>query len=160
MYRHLLLPTDGSPLSDHAIDQGLELAAAIGAGVTLLTVVEPFYAFSAEPEHLGEDRAQYERHAREAARAILQHAQERAEALGVPAKARLLGSEHPDQAIIDTATEAGCDLIAMASHGRRGVNALLLGSVTQKVLTHSTIPVLVLRPQASRPQAGATPPAR
>ncbi|MGO1541572.1 MAG: universal stress protein [Luteimonas sp.] len=146
MYRHLLLPTDGSPLSDHAIDQGLELAASIGARVTLLTVVEPFYTYSAAPEHLGEDRAQYERHARQAAKAILQHAQERAEALGVPATTKLFGSEHPDQAIIDTATENGCDLIAMASHGRRGVNALLLGSVTQKVLTHSGIPVLVLRP--------------
>ena len=147
MYRHLLLPTDGSPLSDHAVDQGLELAASLGAEVTLLTVVEPFYTFTAAPGHQREDRAQYERYARQAAKAILQRAQEQAGALGVPAKAKLLGSEHPDQAIIDTASESGCDLIAMASHGRRGVNALLLGSVTQKVLTHSRIPVLVLRPR-------------
>lgn len=146
MYQHLLLPTDGSPLSDHAVGKGLELAAAIGARATLLTVVEPFYTFTASPEHRGEDRAQYERYAREAAKGILQRAQARAAELGVEAQAKLIGSEHPDQAIIDTAAAEGCDLIAMASHGRRGMNALLLGSVTQKVLTHSSVPVLVLRP--------------
>jgi nucleotide-binding universal stress UspA family protein len=146
MYQHLLLPTDGSPLSDHAVGKGLELAAAIGARATVLTVVEPFYTFTASPEHQGEDREHYERYAREAAKDILQRAQERAAELGVEAKAKLIGSEHPDQAIIDIAEAEGCDLIAMASHGRRGMNALLLGSVTQKVLTHSSVPVLVLRP--------------
>lgn len=149
MYHHLLISTDGSPLSDHALDQGLALAASIGARVTILTVVEPFYVFSASPEHQGEGREQYERHARQAAGEILKAAREKAEALGVTAQVKLLGGEHPDQAIIDTAGELGCDLIAMASHGRRGVNALLLGSVTQKVLTYSKVPVLVLRPQAS-----------
>lgn len=151
MYRHVLIPTDGSPLSDHALEQGLGLAAAIGAKATVLTVVEPFYTFSAAPEHLGESRDHYERHARQAARGILEEAQGKARALGVAARAKVLGSEHPDQAIIDTARDSGCDLIAMASHGRRGVNALLLGSVTQKVLTHSRLPVLVLRPGPGAP---------
>ena len=146
MYRHLLLPTDGSPLSVHAVEQGLELAASLGARVTILTVVEPFYSFAAEPEHFGETRDRYEKHARQAARAILDSAIEKARARSVEAEMKLIGSEHPDQAIISTATSLGCDLIAMASHGRRGVNALLLGSVTQKVLTHSRLPVLVLRP--------------
>lgn len=146
MYQHLLIPTDGSPLSGHAVEQSLQLAAAIGARATILTVVEPFYSFSASPEHLGESREQYEHHAKQAAQQILSHARSRAEALGVPVHAKAVGSEHPDQAIIDTAAADGCDLIAMASHGRRGINALLLGSVTQKVLTHAAIPVLVLRP--------------
>lgn len=146
MYQHLLIPTDGSPLSSQAVGQALELAATLGARVTILTVVEPFYAFSASPEHLGETREQYERHARQAAEAILRDAREQAATLGVSAQVKAVGSEHPDQTIIDTAVGNGCDLIAMASHGRRGVGALLLGSVTQKVLTHARLPVLVLRP--------------
>ena len=146
LYRHLLLPTDGSPLSDHAVARGLELARTLGAKVTFLTVVEPFYVFTASEEHFGQDREQYEKFAREAARGILQAAKDRAAEAGVEAEARLVGSEHPDQSIIDAVGEHGCDLVAMASHGRRGVNALLLGSVTQEVLTHSTVPVLVFRP--------------
>ncbi len=146
MYRRLLLTADGSPLSSHAVEQGLELAASLGTRVTILTVVEPFYTFAATPEHLGETRELYEKHARQAAHAILDSALEKANAMGVDAQLKLVGSEHPDQAIINTATAQDCDLIAMASHGRRGVNALLLGSVTQKVLTHSSLPVLVLRP--------------
>ncbi|NLC61012.1 MAG: universal stress protein [Gammaproteobacteria bacterium] len=147
-YRHLLLPTDGSPLSSDAVGRGLELAHALGARVTFLTVVEPFYAFAASEEHYGQAREQYEKFARDAARGILEAAKERAGALGVEARSVLVGSEHPDQAIIDAAAEHGCDLVAMASHGRRGVNALLLGSVTQEVLTRSTVPVLVFRPPA------------
>lgn len=146
MYSHLLLPTDGSPLSDHALQRGLELARSLGARATILTVVEPFYTFTASDEHLGETREQYLKHAREAARGILEAARQRAADLGVPVQLKLVGSEHPDQAIIDAAGELGCDLVAMASHGRRGVNALLLGSVTQEVLTRSTAPVLVFRP--------------
>ena len=150
MYQHLLISSDGSPLSNHAVEQGLALASALGARATILTVVEPYYVFTAQPEHQGERREQYERYAREAARQILSDARDKAEALGVPVQLKLLGGEHPDQAIIDTAREQGCDLIAMASHGRRGVNALLLGSVTQKVLTHAPVPVLVLRPPAAQ----------
>lgn len=148
MYTHLLIPTDGSPLSDDALERGLALAGKLGARVTILTVVEPFYMYTASEEHFGEAREQYEKHAREAARAILEAARERAAALGVEARVKLVGSEHPDQAIIDAAVDHGCDLVAMASHGRRGVNALLLGSVTQEVLTRSTVPVLVFRPPA------------
>ena len=90
----------------------------------------------------------HEKYAREAAREILQAAQEKASSLGVQVQTRLVGSEHPDQAIIDAANEHGCDLVAMASHGRRGVNAVLLGSVTQKVLAGCALPVLVFRPAA------------
>src|SRR5690606_25116653 len=99
MYQHLLIPTDGSPLSSQAVGQALELAATLGARVTILTVVEPFYAFSASPEHLGETREQYERHARQAAEAILRDAREQAATLGVSAQVKAVGSEHPDQTI-------------------------------------------------------------
>jgi nucleotide-binding universal stress UspA family protein len=148
MYTHLLLPTDGSPLSGDALERGLALARSLGAQATILTVVEPFYMFTASDDHLGETREQYEKFAREAARGILQTAKDRAAELGVQAQVKLVGSDHPDQAIIDAVEESGCDLVAMASHGHRGVNALLLGSVTQEVLTRSTVPVLVFRPAA------------
>lgn len=148
MYTHLLLPTDGSPLSGDALERGLALARSLGARATILTVVEPFYMFTASDDHLGETREQYEKFARQAATGILQNAKDRAAELGVQAQVKLVGSEHPDQAIIDAVQESGCDLVAMASHGRRGVNALLLGSVTQQVLTRSTVPVLVFRPEA------------
>ena len=148
MYTHLLLPTDGSPLSGDALERGLALAHSLGAQATILTVVEPFYMFTASDDHLGETREQYEKFAREAARGILQTAKDRAAELGVQAQVKLVGSDHPDQAIIDAVEESGCDLVAMASHGHRGVNALLLGSVTQEVLTRSTVPVLVFRPAA------------
>lgn len=149
MYRHLLVPTDGSPLSVQAVGQALQLAAALGAQATILTVVEPFYSFAASPDHQGADRERYERHAREAAEAILADAREQAATLGVTVRTKAVGSEHPDQMIIDVAASSGCDLIAMASHGRRGVGALLLGSVTRKVLTHASLPVLVLRPASA-----------
>ena len=148
MYTHLLLPTDGSPLSGDALERGLALARSLGARATILTVVEPFYMFTASDDHLGETREQYEKFAREAARGILQTAKDRAAELGVQAQVKLVGSDHPDQAIIDAVEESGCDLVAMASHGHRGGNALLLGSVTQEVLTRSTVPVLVFRPAA------------
>lgn len=146
MYQHILLPTDGSPLSTQALAQGLALARHLDAQVTILAVVEPFFVFSASPEHIGETREAYERHARTQAQQLLHDAQAQADALGVRAQIKLTGSAHPDQAIIDAATQTGADLIAMASHGRRGVQSLLLGSVTQRVLTHCSVPVLVFRP--------------
>jgi len=147
MYTHLLLPTDGSTLSSHAVDEGLALAKALGAKATILTVVEPFHAFNVSSELLAEVRENYEKSSRDSAGKVLQAAADRADALGVRAETVLAHGEHPDRQIIEAATSAGCDLVMMASHGRRGVDALLLGSVTQKVLTHSSLPVLVLRPQ-------------
>lgn len=148
MYTHLLLPTDGSPLSSHAIDEGLALAKSLGAKATILTVVEPFHSFNVSSELLAEVRENYEKSSRENAGKVLQAATDRADALGVQAETILAHGEHPDQQIIKAATGAGCDLVVMASHGRRGVNALLMGSVTQKVLTHSSTPVLVIRQEA------------
>ncbi|CAH1659932.1 universal stress protein [Chelatococcus asaccharovorans] len=145
MFNHILIPTDGSPLSLIAVDEGLAFARDAGAKVTLLTVVEPFHIFSADPDQIAGTRQDYERQANERAAAYLSKAELKARALGVPCEAVRRESEDPYQAIIDTATAKGCDLIAMASHGRRGVTAVVLGSQTLKVLTHSKIPVLVYR---------------
>ena len=145
MFHHILIPTDGSPLSLMAVEKGLALAGSMGAKVTLLTVVEPFHIMSADPDQIADTRAGYERHAHERAAGYLSTGELKARALGVPCEAVRLDRDDPYQAIIDTAKQRGCDLIAMASHGRRGMAAVVLGSQTMKVLTHSTIPVLVYR---------------
>lgn len=145
MYQHIVVPTDGSALSAHAVDQALALAKAMGAKVTLMTVTEPFRMFSMSPEQLVDTRAQYVKHAQEEAARCLQEAAARAGAAGIVHETIVTENDHPYEAIIETANKQGADLIAMASHGRRGVSALVLGSETLKVLTHSTIPVLVYR---------------
>jgi len=145
MYTHLLLPTDGSKLSSDAIDDGLALAKALGARVTLLTVIEPLRSFSASSELLADVRENFEKSSRENAEKVLKAAADKAGALGVQANTVMANASQPHRQVIETADSAGCDLIVMASHGRRGVDALLMGSVTQKVLTHSSIPVLVIR---------------
>lgn len=145
MYTHLLLPTDGSPLSTVALERSLAFARDAGAKVTVVMVVEPFHVFSAAPDQLEPTRSEYERHAREQAAACLTDAELKARALGVPCAVLQVESDEPYRVIIDTAERNACDLIAMASHGRRGVAAILLGSVTAKVLAHSHIPVLVYR---------------
>lgn len=145
MYHHLCLPTDGSPLSEHAIDQALSLANSLRARVTAVFVTQPYHVFAVTPEQMVAVRDDYERDARDAARRHLRTVEARAHALSVPCEGVVIEDEFPHQAIIAIARERGCDLIAMASHGRRGIKALVLGSETQKVLTHSAIPVLVYR---------------
>ncbi|HEY0504375.1 MAG TPA: universal stress protein [Lysobacter sp.] len=148
MYHHLCLPTDGSPLSEHAVDQALALAHALRARVTVLSVVIPYHVFAVTPEQMVAVRDDYERETQAAARRHLQAVEARAHALSVPCDSVVIEDEYPYQAIIAIANERGCDLIAMASHGRRGLKGLVLGSETVKVLTHSTIPVLVYRQPA------------
>ncbi len=145
MYNSILVPTDGSPLSESAVDSALALAKALGAQVTLLTTIEPFFMFAFAPEQIAETRDAYEQYTREHAERHLGEAEARARALGVICDTVIQSAGDPHEAIIATARERGCDLIAMASHGRRGMKALVLGSVTAKVLTHSDIPVLVFR---------------
>ncbi len=145
MYTHILVPTDGSTLSEYAVDEALALANALNARVTLLTVIEPFHLIAFAPEQVAETRDAYDRHARREAEQRLLRGEEKATALGLICDTVMATGDDPHEAIIEAATSGGCDLIAMASHGRRGVKALVLGSVTAKVLTHSTIPVLVYR---------------
>lgn len=145
MYTSILVPIDGSQLSESAIGEALSLAKALGAQVTFLTAVEPFHVFAFAPEQIADTQEAYERHARQAAEQRMADAEARARAQGVVCDTVIASAGDPHEAIIDTARERGCDLVAMASHGRRGVKAVVLGSVTAKVLTHSDIPVLVYR---------------
>jgi nucleotide-binding universal stress UspA family protein len=143
MYTNILIATDGSELAGKAVEHGIALAKRIGAKVTALTVLLPFHVFTTDTQMIEDTPAQYQArmqaHADKTLGAVAQAA------AGVPCETVRVEHEHPYQAIIDTAAAKGCDLIVMASHGRRGIAALVLGSETVKVLTHSKIPVLVHR---------------
>lgn len=145
MFKHVLIPTDGSGLSMKAVESGVDFAKSIGAKVTVLTVVEPAGVLGTDSRRVAETRKAYEQQVRDIAERELKDAERIARKRGVPCTTILQGHEQPYKAIIDTATKRRCDLIAMASHGRKGVAALVLGSVTSKVLTYSRIPVLVYR---------------
>jgi nucleotide-binding universal stress UspA family protein len=145
MFKHILIPTDASSLSRIAVERGLEMAKAMDASVTVLHVGKPFHVFAAEGAAVTDTRPEYERHAKAKAGEITLAVEAAAKEKGVNCRTTIVVGEHPYQEIIRTAGEEGCDLVVMASHGRKGVKALLLGSETQKVLTHSSIPVLVYR---------------
>jgi len=145
MYKHILIPTDGSELSAIAVRQGVELARSIGARVTILTAYPPFRTFTADPVMATATPDIYRRECVAEAERYLSAAAAAAKTAGVPCDTVQVERDHPYEAIIDAAAERKCDLIFMASHGRKGMSALLLGSETTKVLTHSKIPVLVCR---------------
>jgi nucleotide-binding universal stress UspA family protein len=145
MYKHVLIATDGSSLSGRAVDQGVGLAKSLGADVSLLTVSEPFHLFAVDVGQVEETPSSFREHRREQALKTLSQAAEVARSVGVEATQIHLEDDDPYRAIVRTAEGRRCDLIVMASHGRSGVSALLLGSETMKVLTHSKIPVLVVR---------------
>jgi nucleotide-binding universal stress UspA family protein len=145
MYKNILIPTDGSELAGKAVKHGITLAKTLGAKITALTVTEPFPVFAVDPEVLTDTPAVYEQHARQHAEATLSKVSAAAKAAGVACQVVRAEGAHPFEAIIKTAQEQGCDLILMASHGRPGISAVVLGSETLKVLTHSKIPVLVCR---------------
>lgn len=149
MYKHILIPTDGSLLSADAIEHGMALAKAVSAKVTALTVSTALPSFAPGSENPGtvSGAGQHEPRASDRTNEYLIVATQAAAALGISCNALRVEHEHPYQAIIDTAEQLECDAIVMASHGRRGVSALVLGSETAKVLTHSTIPVIVVRGQ-------------
>jgi nucleotide-binding universal stress UspA family protein len=147
MYKHILIPTDGSPLSRKAIVNGVKLAKEVGAKVTGF-----FAAPAATPVvYKGFMPVGYmtpEEHAaviEKSAASYLGAIEKAARAAGVRCKCIHVTDEFPADAILAVAKKERCDLIFMASHGRRGISAVLLGSETQKVLTHSKIPVLVDR---------------
>lgn len=145
MYKHILVPTDGTDLSKHAVQSSLDLANAVGANVTVVRV-------SGKPAHvvvLGVEITELSEDTRARIRRDIEGhlawVRSEAAAKGVACEAIRVESEQTWKGILDTAEARGCDLIAMASHGRAGIAATLLGSETQKVLIHSRIPVLVYR---------------
>lgn len=145
MFKHLLLPTDGSPASEGAIRQALILAQSNGAAVTALHVIQPFHFFAYDVDMVEHTSATYLAGAQDRARRYLKPIESAAKELGLACEALVEADEHPSEAIIRAAMARGCDLIVMCSHGRSAIKGLLLGSQTQKVLAHSTLPVLVLR---------------
>ena len=145
MFKRILIATDGSTLSDLAVDKGLELAQEAGAEVIAVHVAIPFHLISFRSDELTDSMDEYDTRMRLQGKEILAEVQRAAKEKGVSCKVRFTSSDHPYKDIIQVAETSGCDLILMASHGRKGVQNLLLGSETQKVLTHSAIPVLVYR---------------
>jgi nucleotide-binding universal stress UspA family protein len=145
MFKHILIPTDGSDLSRKAVLYGVQLAKGSGAKVTALTVSDPYRAATMDAVLIPVDQREYEEQSRRLSETAMEQVKMAAEAAGVPCETIREIHDQPYRAIIDAAHALGCDLIVMASHGRRGISALLLGSETVKVLTHSTIPVLVYR---------------
>jgi nucleotide-binding universal stress UspA family protein len=144
MYKRILVPTDGSEITKKAAQTAIDLAKLAGAELFAIGVKEPFpYSAISEmqPVPPQEFYDAQERIASQNVKAVLDLAQ----AAGVPCKAHTVEALHAWEAILDHAKTQQCDLVVMASHGRRGVQALLLGSETQKVLTHGRLPVLVIR---------------
>ncbi len=145
MYKHILLPVDGSEFGMGSVPYAIKFAKASGARITALNVTTPYESITLDAFATHRPGEEYRERIAANATAILQKVKSAGEAAGVPIAARHVPNIHPWNAIIQTAKEQGCDLILMASHGRRGIAGVLLGSETKKVLTHTTIPVLVWR---------------
>jgi nucleotide-binding universal stress UspA family protein len=145
MFKHILFPTDGSELAEKAIRYGVTFAKEQGAKITAIIVSRPFHLMTLEPGMLTDTPVEYAKHVAERTKKYLEVVTVAAKAAGVPCDTVSLEHEHPYQGIIEAAQKKGCDLIIMASHGRSGMSAVVLGSQTVKVLTHSKIPVLVYR---------------
>ena len=144
MYQRILFPTDGSAITEKALQSALSLAKLAGAELSVLAVKEPF-PYSAISEMQPVPPQAYFDTQERVATARVKAVTDAAAAAGVPCKGYTVEGLNAWEAILDQAKAQACDLIVMASHGRRGMSALLLGSETQKVLTHSTLPVLVVR---------------
>jgi len=148
MFKHILLPTDGSSVSMKAVKRGIDFAKSIDARVTALFVTLPYRQVMAEGYILPGSKLLEKRYTEEVtqqARKVLGAVEALAKRAGVPCKTVHVGAYAPYEAIVSGARRAKCDLIMMGSHGRGGLQTLLLGSETNKVLSHSRIPVLVYR---------------
>lgn len=149
MFKHILVPTDGSELSDKAVAAAIKLAKLAGARITAFHAVEPYPlqgAYAAEASGVPELQPElFAKRSEEYAKRVLDAVAGAAAAANVPCTTEYVTSRSAFTAIVERASKENCDLIVMASHGRRGLEGFLLGSETQKVLTHSSIPVLVYR---------------
>lgn len=145
MFKHILIPTDGSELSKIAIQNGVQFAKEAHAKITGLTVTPPFHYMGRDALQINDSVEQYGLDTKALADRHLQVLKDEAHKVGVDCDVLHCTSEHPYEEIVKTAEARHCDVIFQASHGRRGVSALIWGSETQKVLTHSKIPVLVFR---------------
>jgi nucleotide-binding universal stress UspA family protein len=144
MYRSILIPTDGTEITAKAVASGIALAKALGAQLSTITVKEPF-PYSAISEMQPIPPQEFYDAQERIALVRVKEVVTAADKAGLACQAFTVEATHPWEAIVDHAKTQGCDLIVMASHGRRGVSALLLGSETTRVLVHSDVPVLVVK---------------
>lgn len=149
MYKHILLPTDGSRLSGKAIKQGIQLAKSLGANITAFNVVLPYQQLMMDDGLMAATTVDFQKRFYEdslkRSNLLVDKIKAEAKAAGVKCEGVTATSSVPYEAIVKQARKSKCDLIMMASHGRKGLSSILLGSETSKVLTHSTVPVLVVR---------------
>ena len=150
MFKHMLVATDGSKLSEEAVTYAISIAAAVNARVTAIYVVQPVHMIvpAPLPETISEDFAS---HMEEQSKAAMAFVEKTARKAGITANLATIRKEQPHKAIVATAHSSSCDLIVMASHGHRPVSRFMLGSETQKVLAESDIPVLVYRSRTPTP---------
>ena len=143
MFKSILIATDGSELAEKAVENGVALAKSLSAKITGLTVAPmfPHYMFDTGFSK----SAEFDVQAQKQSRIALESVERKASAAGVPCQTIAVGSDHVHEAIIEAAEARGCDLIVMASHGRRGLKKFLLGSQASEVLTQSTVPILICR---------------
>lgn len=147
MYSRILIATDGSELAAKGLSHAIALASQLKSSLVILTVTPPWTPVGVEGT-VGwtyDPVDEYETASAEAARQILSAASEQATAAGVDVTTVHLPGKYPADGIVETANAQNCDLIVMASHGRRGLGRLVLGSQTSSVVTHATTPVLVVR---------------
>lgn len=144
MFKHILVPTDGSDLSQKAVDGAIDLAQAVGARITAYACL-PQYPYTSFAEVVVEPPVDFQQRSEREAREHLRDVEDAARRAGVPCASRTSVHPSPYLGIIEAAEQGGCDVIFMASHGRRGLGSLLIGSETQRVLTHTKIPVIVYR---------------
>ena len=145
MFKHLLIATDGSELAERAVGQGLELAKALDAQATALTVTEHWASLLSGEMGVAFPIDEYEKGCAASAAKILAGVSNAAKTTGIACATVHVADHSPADGIIDSAQKLGCDLIVMASHGRRGVSRLLMGSQANRVVTLSTVPVLICR---------------
>jgi nucleotide-binding universal stress UspA family protein len=149
MYKHILLPTDGSKLSGKAIKQGIQLAKSLRAKVTAVNAVAAYQQLIMDEGLMAPTAAEFQKRfyddSVKRSKLLLDKVKAEAKAAGVKCEGITITSSVPYDAIVKQARKSKCDLIMMASHGRKGLSSILLGSETSKVLTHSTLPVLVVR---------------
>jgi nucleotide-binding universal stress UspA family protein len=144
MFKHILIPVDGSPTAAMAVEKAIGLARAFGSEVTAMYVIDP-YPFAGIGTDVAYGQAQYLSAATAESATAIDNVKKAFDASGLTVNTRVMEGHAIFQSILDAATETGADLIVMGSHGRSGLEKLVLGSVTQRVVSHAHIPVLVVR---------------
>jgi nucleotide-binding universal stress UspA family protein len=144
MFKHILIPVDGSDNSQRAIDKAIALAQAFKSQVTAIYVIDP-YAFTGAGTDFAYGHSEYLSAATAEGKQALQIARDAFQTVGIEINSNLVDGHSTYKAILEKAAEIGADLVVMGSHGRKGLEKLILGSVTSQVLSHAHLPVLVVR---------------